>query len=163
MNRSDILVPLNLEKHSLEGLKFASRLSVELPRRITLLYVVELNVFPCERRVYDELCKEHRERLRVLAQCFFAKQPRLCVRVGKAYQEILGEANDAGTDMIVMGIPESPRWKWLGGIDTVKRVVRDAPCLTLVLSNSRKISPDRHHPESSPSAFAPGQSELLYR
>jgi nucleotide-binding universal stress UspA family protein len=140
MNRSDILVPVNLEKHLFEGLEFASRMSGEIPLRATLLYVVELNIFPFERRVYDEVCLEYRQRLRVLAQCFFDDQPRLCVRFGKAHREIIAEADESGPGLIVMAVPKTPRRRRLFRADTAERVARDAPCPTLVLSNLQDVT-----------------------
>ena len=163
MNRSDILVPLNLEKQSFEGLKFASRMAADMLIRTTLLYVVELNIFPFDRRVYDELCREYHERLRVLAECCFKDQPRLRVRVGKAYQEIIAEAKESDAELIVMEIPQGRRRRRLFGLNTVERVVREAPCLTVALSNSRKIVSDQHRHEESPFSQALGQSELICR
>lgn len=140
MTSNDILVPVNLEKYSREGLEFAASVSAELPVRTTLLYVVELNIFPYSRRVYDELCREYLLRLQTLAQCAFNKEPRLCVRIGKPHEQILAQASESGAELIVMAISKTPRPKWRFGQTTIERVVRDAPCLTLVLSDSWKIN-----------------------
>jgi len=156
MNRRDILVPLNLEKHSFEGLEFAARMAAEIPVRVALLYVVELNIFPIERRVYDEVCLGYYERLRAMAQCCFESPPHLRVRLGKAYREIVAEAKETDAELIVLGIPESTRRRWRFGHSTVERVIRDAPCLTVALSNSRKIMPDDYRQPAPPFSYALG-------
>ncbi len=142
MNRSDILVPLNLEKHGFEGLEFAARMSGEMPVQTTLLYVVELNIFPTDNRVYNELCLEYHERLRVLGQSFFENQPRLSVRVGKPHEEILAEARESNPELIVMAAAKAERRKWPFLASTVDRVVQSAPCLTVVLTDSWKAGPN---------------------
>ena len=144
MNHSDILVPVNLDKPSYEGLEFAASAAGEMPVRTTLLYVVELNIFPLDRRVYDELCLEYHKKLGVLAQRFFDNQsPRLSVRIGKPHEQILAEAKESQPELIVMSVPANHHRRWSFRPTTVERVVRDATCLTLVLSDPTKITPDR--------------------
>ena len=145
MTSSDILVPVNLEKFSRQGLEFAASVSTELPVRVTLLYVVELNIFPGSCRVYDELSREYLLRLQTLAQYAFNKEPRFCVRVGKPYEQILAQASESGAELIIMAVSKTPRPKWRFGQTTVERVVRDAPCLTLALSDSWKINAAQYH------------------
>lgn len=141
MNHSDILVPLNLENDPLEGLKFASRVAGEMSLHTTLLHVVELNIFPLDRRVYDEVCLEYQQMLQKLADRFSQNGHRLSVRVGKPHEEILAEARDSGVELIVMGAPKSHRWRWPFHSTTVERVVREAPCQTLVMPEDRKVTP----------------------
>jgi K+-sensing histidine kinase KdpD len=134
MNRSDILVPLNPEKDSMDGLKFAANLARDMSLRATLLYVVELNILPPDRRIYDEVCFEYERKLQNLAGCFAGNDFLLCARVGKPHEQILAEARDSGVDLIVMGAPGNHRWRWPFHATTVERVVRAAPCMTLVMS-----------------------------
>jgi nucleotide-binding universal stress UspA family protein len=139
-NRSDILAPLNLEKRSLEGVEFAAGIGRELPVRTTLLYVVELNIFPLDRSIYEEVCAEYLERLRSIAACAFDRLPFLRVRVGRPHEEILTEANECEAELIALAAPKASRLGWPFRRNTVERVVRSAPCLTLVLSDSWKIN-----------------------
>ena len=158
MNRSDILVPLNLENDSLEGLKFAAQMAGEMSFRTTLLHVVELNIFPLDRRVYDELCLEYQQKLQKLAGRFGENDAQLRVRIGRPHEEILAEARDSGADLIVMGAPKTKGIRWPFHSTTVERVVRNAPCQTLVLSEPSKITPVEHRlPEL---LFARRQREL---
>jgi len=139
MKRSDILVPVNLENDSLEGLKYAANAAGELSLHSTLLHVVELNIVPLDRRVYDELCLEYEQKLQKLSNWFPAGQLRLSVRIGTPHEEILAEARDSEAELIVMSAPRDHRVRWPFRSTTVERVVRDAPCLTLVMSEPRKI------------------------
>ncbi len=138
-NHCDILVPLNLENPSREALDFAATAG---RLRTTLLYVVELNVCPIENRIYDDLCREYHQKLRDVAQqCLFAIDPRLCVRVGRADEEILKEAAESEAELIVLTPPRS-RYRLPFRTTTVERVVRGAGCQTLVISDSSKAAVD---------------------
>ena len=162
MNHSDILVPVNLEKPSYEGLEFAARAAAENPVLTTLLYVVELNIFPLDRRVYDEVCLDYQRQLGMLARRFFDSQsPRLRVRIGKPYEEILAEAKESEPELIVMSVHGTPHRRWSFRPTTVERVVRDALCQTLVLSDSWKIKPDLYRRMRLPSSFAINGRELV--
>ena len=134
MNRSDILVPVNLEKDSLEGLKFAAHVVDETSMRATLLHVVELNIFALDRRVYDDVCLEYQRRLENIAGCSPENFRRLCVRIGKPHEEILAEARDSGAELIVMGSPKNKPRRLPFRLTNVERVVRDASCQVLVIS-----------------------------
>lgn len=162
MTRSDILVPVNLEKFSREGVDFAATVSAQLPVRITLLCVVELNIFPSSCRVYEDLSREYQQRLQNIAHCAFNREPRLRVRFGKAHKEILAEAGEAGSELIVMTVPKTPRPKWRFGLTTIERVVRAAPCLTIVLSDSWKINAAQYRRMLPPSLSAVPQ-ELAHQ
>lgn len=133
MNRSDILVPVNLEKDSLEGLKFAAHLASEMSLHATLLHVVELNIFPLDRHVYEEVTEESKRRLQNIAGLLPGNFPRLSVRIGKPYTEIVAEARDSGVELIVMGAPKNNHRRWPFRSTNVERVVRGAPCQTLVV------------------------------
>jgi nucleotide-binding universal stress UspA family protein len=140
MNRSDILVPVNLEKDSLEGLKFAAHLVGEMSLHATLLHVVELNIFPLDRRIYDEVCLEYQRKLENIAGCLPGNLPRLRVRIGKPHEEIVAEARDSGVELIVMGAPKNKWWRWPFHLTNVERVVRDAPCQALVIPTPWKAA-----------------------
>lgn len=146
MNRSDILVPVNLEKDSLEGLKFAAHVADEMSLRVTLLHVVELNIFPLDRRIYDEVCLDYQRRLENIASCFPGNLWRLRVRIGRPHEEILAEARDSGVELIVMGAPKNGHRHWPFQSTNVERVVRKAPCETLVIPEPWKAAAAHYRP-----------------
>jgi len=155
MNGKRILVPLDLEQNSLDGLEFVATLAGEMPVFATLLYVANLNISAPERRVYDELCRENERRLRALAKLFFTGElPQVRVRVGKPHEEILTEAEAGQAELIVMASRKAPREKWRFRPTTVERVVRDAPCLTLVLPRTWKITAEQYRQATRPASVA---------
>lgn len=148
-SRSDILVPVNLEKDSLEGLKFAAHVAKEMSLHATLLHVVELNIFPLDRRVYEEVCLESERRLENIADLLPENLREVCVRIGKPHEEIVAAARDLGAELIVMSAPKNNhRWRPFSSTN-VERVVRHAPCMTLVISEPWKAAAAHYRlPES---------------
>lgn len=161
MNRRDILVPVNLEKDSLEGMKFAAHVADEMSLHATLLHVVELNIFPLDRRVYDEVCLEYQRRLENIAGCLPGDFWRLCVRIGRPHEEIVAEARDSGVELIVMGAPKNNHWRWPFHSTNVERVVRDAPCQTLVIPELRKDAAANYRLPAS--LFGRSRRELVFQ
>lgn len=140
-----ILVPVELDQRCYEGLEFVAALGREMPLSATLLHVVELNITPLERRTYHDVCRQKETRLRALAQLFFNGQsPEVCVRVGRPHQQILAQAESGQSELIVMATPRHTRKWWPFSVTTVERVVRAAPCLTLVLPREWKINPEQY-------------------
>ena len=146
MNSKRILVPVNLPKSSFNSLLFAQGLANEVPIHLTLLNVVNLNVARLESRIYNEVCAESEAALKKLAKLFFGDSPsvRINVRVGRPHEEILAEADAELSELIIMASPEPSRWKRFLGLGTVERVVRNAPCPTLVLPRIWKITPEQY-------------------
>lgn len=140
MNRSDILVPVNLEKGSLEGLKFAAHVVEEMSLHATLLHVVELNIFPLDRRVYDEICLDYQRRLENITDSLPENCQHVRVRIGRPHEQIVAEARDSEVELIVMGAPKNNHRRWLFRSTNVERVVRDAPCQTLVIPEPWKAA-----------------------
>ena len=162
MKGKRILVPIDLEQNSFDGLEFVAGLAAETPVFATLLYVVNLNVSPMDRRVRDDLCRENEWRLREAAKAFFNNQlPHIRVRLGKPHEEILAEAAEGRAELIVMATPRTTRQKWRFGQTTVERVVRDAPCLTLVLPRIWKITPAQYRQSLRPATVAPDEAGSL--
>ena len=151
-----ILVPVDLEQDSFDGIKFVASLASEMPVSATLLHVVNLNINCPDRRVYDDLGLENQQRLRALGKLFFGGQmPEGRVRFGKPHEEILAEAQASQADLIVMGSPKSPRKKWRFRPTTLERVIRAAPCLILALPRVWKITPEQYRQAMCP-RFDPG-------
>ena len=163
MNGERILVPLSLEQGSFDGLEFVAGLAGEMPVCATLLYVNHLNISPPDRRVYDDLRRESEWRLRALAKLFFDGQlPHVCVRLGEPHEEILAEAEAGQAELIVMASPKSARRRWRLRPTTVEYVIRKAPCLTLVLPRTWKITAELHRRAMRPTAVASRQPDLSY-
>jgi nucleotide-binding universal stress UspA family protein len=156
MNSKRILVPVNLPKGSFDELQFAQGLADEVPIHVTLLNVVNLNVVRLERRIYNEACAESEAALKKLAKHFFGDSPsvRVNVRVGRPHEEIIAEAGAELSELIIMASPKPARWKRLLGLGTVERVVRSAPCLTLVLPRIWKITPEQYRQAMRPRSDA---------
>jgi nucleotide-binding universal stress UspA family protein len=156
MNSKRILIPVNLPKGSFDALQFAQGLANEVPVHVTLLNVVNLNVARLERRIYKEVCAESEAALRKLAKHFFGNNPsvRVNVRAGKPHEEIIAEAGAELSELIVMASPKPSRWKRFFGLGTVERVVRNAPCPTLVLPRVWKITPEQYRQAMRPRSDA---------
>jgi nucleotide-binding universal stress UspA family protein len=146
MNSKRILVPVNLLKGSFDALQFAQGLADEVPIHVTLLNVVNLNVVMVESRIYNEVCAESEAMLKKLAKHFFGDSPavRINVRVGRPHEEILAEAGAELSELIIMASPKPSRWKRFLGLGTIERVVRNAPCPTLVLPRVWKITLEQY-------------------
>ncbi len=135
MQPKRLLVPVDLSSSSFDALLFARHLAMELSVQVTLLNVVNLNVPIPEGRVYNELFWEARDGLRKLGERFFCGNPavKLRVRLGRPHEQIIAEADAERSELIIMTGPKPKRWAWLFGRGTVGRVMRTAPCPTLVM------------------------------
>lgn len=162
MHAKRILVPVNLQSEDADALRFIENLSRDVPVYATLLHVVNLNIFRLERRVLDELRHENEQRLRALAKLFFedGRLPQLRVRLGRPHEEILAEAEAEHAELIVMASPKASRFKWRLSPATVERVVRNAPCPTLVLPRVWRITPEQYREATRPAPAATRQPDL---
>ncbi len=171
MQAKRFLVPVDVDKPqgSYDALRFVEGLASEgFALDATLLHVVPLNINWGDRRVYDELGAESESRLRALARRMFEPGRALSCRVrfGRPHEEILAEAREGQAEMIVMTSPKASErgsvgvWKWRFNATTVERVVRAAPCLTLVLPRTWQLTPEQYRrtlrpePARIPTEFA---------
>jgi nucleotide-binding universal stress UspA family protein len=139
MRTKNILVPLDLMRGPASALVFVQRMAVESPISITLLHVMDLNIFPAQPALNDQLCAESHAALRKLAKLFFGAEQvaRVIVRDGTPADEIVAEAKAADADLIVMCGPKSGRLRLLRR-GTTQRVLSSASCPTLVLPHPGK-------------------------
>ncbi len=160
MNDKRILIPVNLPKGPFDALQFAQGLADEVPVHVTLLNVVNLNVVRVEGRIYNEVCAESEATLKKLAKHFFSDSPsvRINVRVGRPHEEIVAEASAELSELIILASPKPARWKRFLGSGTVERVVRNAPCPTLVLPRVWKITPEQYRQAMRPRSDAPSDA-----
>jgi nucleotide-binding universal stress UspA family protein len=139
MRNKHILVPLDLIRGPASALVFVQRMAAETPIRVTLLHVIDLNIFPPQPAVNDQLCAESQAALRKLAKLFFGAEQaaRIIVRAGHPAGEIIAEAKAAEADLIVMCGPKSRRLRLLCQ-GTTQQVLNSASCPTLVLPHPGK-------------------------
>jgi universal stress protein F len=139
MRSKHVLVPLDLLRGPASALAFVRQMAAETPVRVTLLHVVELNIFPSQPTVLDQLCAESEAALRKLARLFFGAEQaaRIVVRTGPAAREILAEAEASDADLIVMCGPKTGRPRLLRR-GTTQQVVNTAACPTLVIPRTAK-------------------------
>jgi len=157
MHAKRILVPVSLQSNDADALRFIEALSRDFLVYATLLHVVNLNIFGLGRRVLDELCREHEQRLRALTKLFFedCRLPQLRVRLDRPHEEILAEAEAEHAELIVMASPKPSRLKWRLSPATVERVVQNAPCPTLVLPRVWRITPEQYREAMRPENARP--------
>lgn len=134
MRNKHILVPLDLVRGPANALVSVQQMAAESPVSITLLHVIDLNVFPPQPQVNQELCAESEAALRKLARLFFGSEQdvKTVVRLGLPADEIIAEAKSQEADLIVMCGPAPRRLRFLRR-GTTQRVLRTASCPTLVI------------------------------
>jgi nucleotide-binding universal stress UspA family protein len=139
MRTKHILVPLDLVRGPASALVAVQEMAAESPVRVTLLHVIDLDIFPPQPEVNDQLCAESQAGLRKLAKLFFGvdQAARIVVRIGQPAREIVAEAQEAEADLIVMCGPRSGRRRLLRR-GTTQQVLRSASCPTLVLPHPGK-------------------------
>jgi nucleotide-binding universal stress UspA family protein len=141
MGSKHILVPLDLVRGPASALVCAQRMAAESPVCITLLHVIDLNIFPPQPEINDQLLAESQTALRKLAKLFFGAEQaaRINVRLGEPAAEIIAEAAEAGADLIVMCGPKPGRRMRLLRRGTTQRILSSAACPTLVLPHPGKF------------------------
>jgi nucleotide-binding universal stress UspA family protein len=139
MRTKHILVPLDLVRGTATALVTVQEMVEEAPVQVTLLHVIDLNIFPMQREVSDQLRAESEAALRKLCRLFFGAEQaaRTVVRFGNPAKEIAVEARECEADIIVMSGPKEQRSRWFRR-STVQNVVRTASCPTLVVPNPAK-------------------------
>jgi nucleotide-binding universal stress UspA family protein len=139
MRSKHILVPLDLLRGPASALAAAQQMAAESPISVTLLHVIDLNLFPVQPSINDQLCAESQAALRKLAKLFFGAEQaaRIMVRFGEPAQEIIAEAREVGADLIVMCGPKSSRMRLLRR-GTTQSILKSASCPTLVLPHPAK-------------------------
>ena len=130
-----ILIPLDLLRGTIDPLLFVQRIAAETPVRVTLLHVVSLNVGAVGKRVYEELCSEAQAGLLKLARLFFGEEQetRVSIRIGRPHEQIIEEARSEGSNLIILSAGKPGSWARLLALGTAERVVRSAPCPSLIL------------------------------
>ncbi len=144
MKMKRVLVPLDLMRSPCDALVYARNMAADCPVCVTLLYVLNLNIIPPSRQIYDELCAESEAALRRLAKFFFGtdRAARIVVRLGAPDEEIVAEAKAESSDLIIMSGPKRRTWKQLMRLGTTQRIIDASPCPALVLPRRPKSAPE---------------------
>ena len=145
MNMKRVLIPLDLMRSPCDALVYVRNMAVDSPVCVTLLYVLNLNIVPPGRKIYEELCAESEAALRKLSRLFFGadRVARVVVRVGAPHEEILAEAKAESSDLIVMSGPKRRTWTQLLHLGTTQRIIDSSPCPAVVLPRERRGSPQK--------------------
>jgi nucleotide-binding universal stress UspA family protein len=143
MNIKHVLIPVDLMRSPCDALVFARNMAADFPVCVTLLYVLNLNIVPPSRQIYDELCAESEAALRKLARFFFGtdRAARVVVRVGAPHEEIVAEAKAESADLIILSGPERRTWKQFLHPGTTQKIIDASPCPAVVLPRNRKMAP----------------------
>ena len=153
-----VLVPLKLAGGTTEALLHLQQMVLQVPSTITLLNVVEVNVVPPNESLYSDLCAEAEKVLRRLARYFFGREDavNIHVRIGRACEQILCEARQTDSELILLSTPKRRGWRRWFRPGTTERVMRSAPCPILVVPDSSKIRRRAHADATeTPAARAP--------
>ena len=142
MNIKRVLIPLDLMRSPCDALVFARNMAADSPVCVTLLYVLNFNIVPPTRQIYDELCAESETALRKLARFFFGtdRAANVVVRVGAPHEEIVAEAKKESSDLIILSGPERRTWKQLLRPGTTQKIIDASPCPAVVLPRNRKMA-----------------------
>jgi nucleotide-binding universal stress UspA family protein len=147
MQSKSILVPVDLDKaeNSIDSLQFVDGMAGEMSVQVSLLYVANLDVVLPDRRLHENLRVAWERRMEALSRQFLGDCASHCLRVraGKPYEQIVAEAEESSSELIVLSRPQPSRRNWFRS-RTAERLVRSAPCLTLILPRVWKISPEQY-------------------
>ena len=170
MNGKRILIPLDLQCSFTESQFHLRQTLSEYPFCATLLYVVELNIVAPDTHLYQKICAESEAALRNLSLTLLGHESaaRISVRIGRADEQILVEAEESRSKLIILTRFER-RWSHIFPSHTVERVVQFAPRPTLVLPLDRNIAvagecrPDpRPREVKSPIWVVAGQNDVIW-
>jgi nucleotide-binding universal stress UspA family protein len=155
-----VLIPLDLIRSPIDALVFAKKMAADCPVCVTLLYVLNLNIVPPGKQIYEELLAESEVALRKLARFFFGRDnaARVVVRVGAPEEEIVAEAKTESTDLIILTGPKHQAWKKLLRLGTTQKILDASPCPALVLPRGLKKVPES---PSIPNQTEPSTPDVL--
>jgi nucleotide-binding universal stress UspA family protein len=140
MKARNILLPIDVAACPLEVFSFVNQYANEETVRLALLHVSKLNIVAPENRLYAEIEQEVRAVLSRLRHEFVSPRVEsdICVRFGKPASEIVTEATESNSNLIVL-TSHSDRHRRFFQTDIVDQVIRRAPCLVRVLRVNSRI------------------------
>jgi len=139
-----ILCPVDFSESSLDALTYAINFAEEADARLTLLHVIELPQALSEEptaidvdmpRIREEAVARARQRLNGLIpeQASTYCTPEVTVVEGRAYREILRQAMEGRSDLIVMGVHGRGALDLLVFGSTTHHVIRASTCPVLII------------------------------
>jgi nucleotide-binding universal stress UspA family protein len=139
-----ILCPVDLSESSLDALAYAINIAEEADARLTLLHVVELPRALSDEptvidvdipRIREQAVARARQRLNGLIpeQASTYCTVEATVVEGRAYREILRQAIEGGSDLIVMGVHGRGALDLLLFGSTTHHVIRASTCPVLIV------------------------------
>jgi len=135
-----ILAPVDFLGSTWEVLRHAASFAREYQATITLLHVVEPDGSHVKRNIsreqlIDEMREAHEQALRKLVDVLWGEAiaADVMIATGKPHRQIVNEAREAHSDLIIMG-SHGPVGAWgLFRRNTTVKVIRNAPCPVLVV------------------------------
>lgn len=141
-----ILVPIDFSGHAKNALKYAVPLAEAHGASIHLLYVIEPTIYPADFGFGQVVMPgvEHELRVKAEAELEALREQEIgsrvessaAVRVGKAHQEILREAEERNIDLIVIATHGHTGVEQILFGSTAMRVVRLAKCPVMTVRPS---------------------------
>jgi nucleotide-binding universal stress UspA family protein len=100
-----------------------------------------LNVVLPSREIYEELRAESETALRRLAGFFFGTDSavRIVVREGLPHEEIVAEAKEESSDLVILPASKKRSWRHFLCPGTTEKIIDTAPCPTVVLPRNRPV------------------------
>ncbi len=155
MDSRRLLLPIDVNKCRPAIFEFGNRFARESQVAAILLHVVTLNVAGTENRIYDDLVQEAESHLEKLSAQYI--DPLVItmrrIRIGKASEEILAEAECDHPDVILMTVDRKSlqnnsvlqrlRLSTASLSRTVNAVLKRAPCDVLVLPTIGELNCER--------------------
>lgn len=135
-----ILVPVDFSGLTATALLYAAAFAREHRAMITLLHVVEPDGSHVKRnitreRLVEEMSEAGEHQLRKLVEVLWGDEisTDIVVATGKPHRQIINEAKEMNSDLIIMAGPNAVGSWGLFRRDTTAKVVRHAPCPVLVV------------------------------
>lgn len=128
--RPPTLVPDDPLPHTLRGYResFLGHFKAEDSPYVQRKFGYEL--IEIRKGVWEELCVAKGAK----------KDLRARIRLGNPAKEILAEAREEQSDLIMLGCSQAEACKWEHGTDVPQKVVQDAACSVLVVKGEKKVS-----------------------
>jgi nucleotide-binding universal stress UspA family protein len=138
-----ILVPIDFSIHSKNALRYAIPLAEQFGASLSLIYVIEPTIYPADLGfgqvvmpgVEDELRSKSEEELKSIIETEIGGRvgATSVVRLGKPYQEILKEAKEETSDLIILATHGHTGVEQILFGSTAMRVVRLAECPVMTI------------------------------
>ncbi len=148
MEINKILVPIDFSDYSKKAFNYALDFSKHFDSSITLIYVVEPQIYPADftmgqvaiPNVDSNLTEAAEKELKSLVESTEYEKGKLDykIRIGQPFHEIIETASELDTDLIIIATHGHTGVEHLLFGSTAEKVVRKAPCPVLTLREPLK-------------------------